>query len=289
MAFTEDQMAQLKLLLDVQARGYNDSIDRLQREITDLRKHYDEKVHDLEVSLEYSYKSIEEMKKAMTPRETFLKLEKESKDEIDKVITRINKQEDYSRKYNLRIDGLEEFTTETNEQTEVKVQNMIQTYFNISNVEIDAAHRIKSPNSNIKKRCQTVLVRFKKLNDRNQILRNTRKLKNSNIYINEDLCEGTLLSRKAKIPELKNARESGKIAYFKGDKLIIKNRNLTSTSSALNQNNTPPRHVSTLRNVFSPQDKSPLPSPLFNAGNMSSNAPENTTSEVRRSSRQKNS
>lgn len=287
MAFTEDQILQLKLLLEVQAKGYNDSIDRLHREMSDMKKHYDEKIRDLEISLEYSYKAMDEIKTSMTPKDIFVKLEDKSRDELQRLDSRINRQEDYSRKHNLRIDGLDESKSETSQQTEIKVLNMFQQYFDVSNIEIDIAHRIKSSSNH--KNNQTILVRLKKLSDRDFILRNKSKLKNSKIFINEDLCEETLKLRKVKIPEMKTARESGKIAYFVGDKLIIKNRILPTQNAENQQNHSPVRPVSTLRNVFSPRDSSPFPSPFQNssqaARNTQSNVTDNLTNEPRRSGR----
>ena len=287
MAFTKDQILQLKLLLEVQAKGYNDSIDRLYREMSDMKKHYDEKIRDLEIFLEYSYKAMDEIKTSMTPKDIFVKLEDKSRDELQRLDSRINRQEDYSRKHNLRIDGLDESKSETSQQTEIKVLNMFQQYFDVSNIEIDIAHRIKSSSNH--KNNQTILVRLKKLSDRDFILRNKSKLKNSKIFINEDLCEETLKLRKVKIPEMKTARESGKIAYFVGDKLIIKNRILPTQNAENQQNHSPVRPVSTLRNVFSPRDSSPFPSPFQNssqaARNTQSNVTDNLTNEPRRSGR----
>ena len=287
MAFTEEQILQLKLLLEVQAKGYNDSIDRLHREMSDMKKHYDEKIRDLEIFLEYSYKAMDEIKTSMTPKDIFVKLEDKSRDELQRLDSRINRQEDYSRKHNLRIDGLDESKSETSQQTEIKVLNMFQQYFDVSNIEIDIAHRIKSSSNH--KNNQTILVRLKKLSDRDFILRNKSKLKNSKIFINEDLCEETLKLRKVKIPEMKTARESGKIAYFVGDKLIIKNRILPTQNAENQQNHSLVRPVSTLRNVFSPRDSSPFPSPFQNssqaARNTQSNVTDNLTNEPRRSGR----
>ena len=287
MAFTKDQILQLKLLLEVQAKGYNDSIDRLHREMSDMKKHYDDKIRDLEISLEYSYKAMDEIKTSMTPKDIFVKLEDKSRDELQRLDSRINRQEDYSRKHNLRIDGLDESKSETSQQTEIKVLNMFQQYFDVSNIEIDIAHRIKSSSNH--KNNQTILVRLKKLSDRDFILRNKSKLKNSKIFINEDLCEETLKLRKVKIPEMKTARESGKIAYFVGDKLIIKNRILPTQNAENQQNHSPVRPVSTLRNVFSPRDSSPFPSPFQDssqaARNTQSNVTDNLTNEPGRSSR----
>ena len=56
------------------------------------------------------------------------------------------------------------------------------------------------------------------------ILVNAKKLKGTKIYINEDLSEGSLAKRNAQLPQLKQARSQGKIAFFNHTKLIIKEK-----------------------------------------------------------------
>ena len=100
---------------------------------------------------------------------------------------------------------------------------------------------------------RTVIVRLQKSNDRNNILKNSHKLKGSGIFINDDVSEGTMKVRKEKLEKLKDARSKGKIAYFIGRNLIIRDRNETTTRSY-----TPTRRhsVSSLINVYSPDDMS---------------------------------
>ena len=94
-------------------------------------------------------------------------------------------------------------------------------------------------------------------------MKNSHKLKGTQIFINEDLSERTLNMRKEKLPELKSARARGKIAYFDKDKLIIKDRNHNLNQQS--RNSTTLRHdddinssrVSTLVSVF--DASSPLP------------------------------
>ncbi|KAK4307938.1 hypothetical protein Pmani_020330 [Petrolisthes manimaculis] len=54
--------------------------------------------------------------------------------------------------------------------------------------------------------------------------RSSGKLKNTNIYINEDLCESLVTARKIQLSELKKARADGKIAYISHTKLVIRER-----------------------------------------------------------------
>ena len=121
---------------------------------------------------------------------------------------------------------------------------------------IEVAHRIKVPN-NMAQSPRTIIARLVNISDRNNILRNSWRLKNSGIWINEDLCEATIKSRKQQLPNLKAAKNAGKIAYFIRDKLIVKDRNsLKRQAPNATQNiasslpvTPPPRRI---ENVFSP-------------------------------------
>ena len=67
-------------------------------------------------------------------------------------------------------------------------------------------------------------MRFEKFSDRKAVIRNARKLKGTGIFINEDLCPASQEVKKSKIPLLKQARHTGKIAFFRYTQLIIKER-----------------------------------------------------------------
>ncbi|XP_063850047.1 uncharacterized protein LOC135094155 [Scylla paramamosain] len=55
-------------------------------------------------------------------------------------------------------------------------------------------------------------------------MRNARKLKGSEIYIDEDLCPASQEIRKSQIPLMKKARKEGKIPFFRHTRLIIKDK-----------------------------------------------------------------
>lgn len=73
------------------------------------------------------------------------------------------------------------------------------------------------------------LVRFK---DRQSILSSAKKLKCTNIDINEDFSEAVQLWRKELLPRFKAAREWGDKASLQCDKLVIMPRGEQTQSSA---------------------------------------------------------
>lgn len=60
---------------------------------------------------------------------------------------------------------------------------------------------------------------------------NSSKLKTTQVYINEDLCESSVQLRKGQLPELKKARLEGKVTYFSHTKLVIKEKKVQRSDS----------------------------------------------------------
>ena len=156
--------------------------------------------------------------------------------------------EDYSRRNNIRIDGVEDAPSETNELLQVKVTKLFEEKLQIKNVSIDSIHRLAA-NKRHPTAPRTIITRLSNFRTRDDIMRNKSKLKGTGIYFNEDLSENTNKARNEKIEEFKRARSLGKIAYFKGRNLVIRDRHIATGSS---RNNTPPRPVSELVEVFTP-------------------------------------
>ena len=131
----------------------------------------------------------------------------------------------------------------------------------MDNVSIDAVHRLpkkifgaahgSSP--------RTIIAQLSRAKDKDKTLRNSWKLKNSNIFVNDDVCENTLIARQKLIPKLKEAKAAGKIAYFRSKELIIRDRKrqftLNDHTSSRNLSPSPRRNVSDLVNVFTPQNQ----------------------------------
>ena len=74
------------------------------------------------------------------------------------------------------------------------------------------------------------MAKFLRYNDEENIIRNSRKLKGTNIFINEDLCQASQAKRRDQLPQLKQARSQGKIAYFVHTRLVIKDRQVDRNS-----------------------------------------------------------
>lgn len=95
-------------------------------------------------------------------------------------------------------------------------------------------------------RSRAVVARFERFGDREAVMRNARKLKGTDIFIDEDLCQASQQIRKNQIPQMKKARDEGKIAFFKYTKLIIKDKSTGNYMTHARNNENRPGNVGSL-------------------------------------------
>ena len=254
-----------KELLNAQQSAYRDAtamlFDSLNKRIEDQNS----KLYELQKSLEFSQEELRITKTELSTYKKEFRIQakqmEEFKTEITTLTSQMARQEDYSRRKNIRIKGVEEENQENWEQTQFKVDKLMKEKMELQNVKIEYAHRINKKTN--KPGPRTIVARLSHDTDKSRTMKNSHKLKGTRIFINEDLSERALSIRKEKLAELKLARAHGKIAYFDKDKLVIKDRNQDSERQLRRNvaqrpdediNNS---RVSTLVSVF---DSSPLPS-----------------------------
>ena len=190
------------------------------------------RVNELTTSVEFSQKEVEDLKEAKkeykqlmkTNNEVMRKL-KEDLQAREKCIVdleeRVNYQEDYSRRSNVHIFGMEEREEETWEQTCIMVRKLCEEKLQLPDIQLERAHRVGQRNH---QRSRPFIARFMRFADREAVMRNVAKLRGTRIFINEDLCAASQALRKSQLPLLKQARSDGKTAYFRYTKLIIKEK-----------------------------------------------------------------
>ena len=76
---------------------------------------------------------------------------------------------------------------------------------------------------------RSIVARFCWFSDLQQALRNSPKLRKTNIFLNEDLYFASAQERKAQLPELRRARAEGKIAYFVHTRLVIREKRMETS------------------------------------------------------------
>ena len=204
-------------------------LDRLSEEIQDnnerLEKLNKETV-DLKISLETSQEIFE--KKFQKVNDNLSKHKQKHKEDInelwkdnDQLCERLRDLEDKSRRDNLRIDGIAELENETWEQTEEILHNLFKEKLELENISVERAHRVGNKGKNDKR---TIVLKLASFKDKLKIISEARKLKGTNISINEDYSKETLEIRKEKWKEVKELRKNGTYAILVYDKVVIKGK-----------------------------------------------------------------
>ena len=204
-------------------------LDRLSEEIQDnnerLEKLNKETV-DLKISLETSQEIFE--KKFQKVNDNLSKQKQKHKEDInelwkdnDQLCERLRDLEDRSRRDNLRIDGIAELENETWEQTEEILHNLFKEKLELENISVERAHRVGNKGKNDKR---TIVLKLASFKDKLKIISEARKLKGTNISINEDYSKEALEIRKEKWKEVKELRKNGTYAILVYDKVVIKGK-----------------------------------------------------------------
>ena len=170
----------IKELINSNVNKTTERLEKLSAEIVDLT-----------ASLEFTQKEIDEklfqVKKEIKNLKTEVKAIEDDLLKADEVSAKLVELEDRSRRNNLRIDGIKEEPNETWETCEKKIQDIIADKMGIeSDVEIDRCYRIgprKTKTGQNRDRPRTVACRLNRFNDKQRILNNSKKLKNTGIYI----------------------------------------------------------------------------------------------------------
>lgn len=193
-------------------------------------------VQELKTSLEFTQDKLEEMRMGHKDMETKIKSFENnimgSKLEMDEMFAKLDYIENQCRRTNILVDGIADEKGETWSDSEKKVRLMISSNLGLdgTSIDIERAQRIGQYQEGGRPR--KIVVKFLRLKDRQCILSSTKKLKGTNIYINEDFSEAVQLRRKELLPKLKAARERGDIASLKFDKLVIRPRGGQTQSSS---------------------------------------------------------
>lgn len=228
--------ATITKLLESQERAYKNAMDIIVKNLTEKIGKLDATVSDLTASLEFSQNEIDSLKSTIKTHEAENLASKKTIDKLTQQIKdmedRMNYQEDYSRRNNIRISGVQELNSEqTWEQTAAVVTSLLQDKLQLPDLELERAHRVGQHRDG---RPRPIVARFSRFCDREAVMRSARKLRGTNVYLNDDLCAASQAIKNAQLPQLKQARALGKIAYFRHTKLIVKERH-DSDMTAQNQ------------------------------------------------------
>ena len=129
-----------------------------------------------------------------------------------------DKQESQSRRDNLLFFGVPESSGENWGESETKFRNLAKDMdIDPNNIIVQRCHRINTSSSP-----RPIIVKFLHFKDRQLIFHTAiKKLKSTPYRVSEDFSKRVREIRKKLWPHLKEAREQGKKAFLRFDKLII--------------------------------------------------------------------
>ena len=128
--------------------------------------------------------------------------------------------EDRPRRNNLRIDGIAESNHESWDECKEKVQSVLTNKLGLKDVVIERAHRVAAGRKARGDVPRTVVFKLLNFQDKVEIMKNCKNLKNTGIYINEDFCKETNELRKKLWEDVKKLRLDGKYAVIQYNKIV---------------------------------------------------------------------
>ena len=228
--FTEEVTEKLDLILsrldnlDTKMEDLNQAVKSLQSKdvsvVKDKQKSFDEKCTHFEKNATFVEKHIQELQSGMDKR----------KEEISNNYKQMLYFEAYSRRENLKFEGI----PETPESPDLQWEDMRQVLVDFmqsvlgiedaQDIEFQRVHRMGKPKLIEGNSCRMIIARFLWFPDRERVLRRGRKLKDTSYKMYEDIPRELHDLRKLQMKRLKKAREEGKRANFsksQPDKLYI--------------------------------------------------------------------
>ena len=188
-------------------------------------------ISELKASLQFTQKELHELKLSVKvnidDNTSTDKLLAKLTDDMKRVDDAADYMENQSRRNNLRVDGVKEKPGETWQETEAALRQVVQRELKlpadqVSALQIERAHRTGAPTTTQRER--TIVVKFGSFKDRDTIIRAARTVKPKGYFFNEDFSQRVITRRKELLPDMREARERGKIAYLSFDKLVVKDR-----------------------------------------------------------------
>lgn len=181
-----------------------------------------EKIEKMFEKLEMKMQNIDEKLEHIIQEVGSTKEEnKKLKVQIENQENRIQFLERELRKNNLIIQGIQDDEEENVEQIEEKVGLVIKNIGANIYKEIEEVRRLGKYQIN---KTRPILIKLTKNKIKNEILKNTKYLKGSDIWIDSDYPRNIQEERKQLIPHLKEAKMKGQKVQLKYNKLIIENK-----------------------------------------------------------------
>ena len=219
--------------LNLTVKAIQDKVSIMETEIAsvqDRQRTLDGKFSHMEKNAEFVDEQIIELKTALQASTD------KSKDEVSECRKQVLYLEAYSRRENLKFEGIPELVEATvqqnaasHEDTKNVLANFMENVLGIEDakdIEFQRVHRMGKPRMD-GSGGRTIIARFLRFPDRERVFKCGRKLKGTNYKMFEDIPKELHELRKQQMDKLRQARKDGKRAFFsktEPDKLYIDGR-----------------------------------------------------------------
>ena len=223
-------LATLREMLQIQERMFKNMFESVLSSVNTIIDNVVKSVAELKASLECSQQDIDDLKEAADAIDGMDEELEDIQRGLHKHEERLEHLENQSRRNNVRIGGIREEDNETWLNTETKAKEVLQEKLNLSfEPVIELAHRTGTRSrpgaaDGVSTRPRTIVCRLRDWKQKDEILRAARRLKPPGICLSEDFANETMEKRKAQLDKLKEAKRTGKMAYFVLDRLVINDR-----------------------------------------------------------------
>lgn len=202
-----------------------------------------EKISELITSVSYVSNTVNDLKndirkvKQDMQQQEYVKVELDAIKRQNKMLKeKINDMENYSRRDNMEITGIEEHKSESVRDI---CTDLFKNKLGLSDdIEIVRCHRVgkyenrdqrdnrdvNSSRGQFRTVPRPILLRFKYYADKEKVLKKRAQLKGTGIYLNEDLSYESKRKRTNLVPVLKSLRDIDPKTHFRGDRIFYKGR-----------------------------------------------------------------
>lgn len=224
----DQQKAFYKDLLVQQENSYKSFIQMILDSTNKRMDCFSSELGKITQSLEFSQAEIEDLKLGTnTAHDSYEKVNNDLI-KMQSSLAELSSKEDYMqnqlKRNNLLIDGIPDIKNESWQESEIKVKKILADHLELDPklIELERCHRTGRFEADGRPR--TVVFKLLRFKDKEEILKRAKNLKGTNLYINEDYSEKVRQRRKDLLPQLREARIRGNIAYLRYDQLVVRPR-----------------------------------------------------------------
>ena len=228
-----------KEFLAMQEQSYTKLVKMLAEYLRNEIRLIRNEVNDLKVSAQFQSNTIDGIEKAIKKLNGQLRSIEESIQASEEYMEAVDDKMEYlentSRRNNIKVIGIVESPNfiESWDESETIVKDKIKSLLSITeDLEIERAHRVGRPKeyhtradgSKIKARPRPIVVKFLSWKQKEPVVRKAREVTPPEVKFLADLSQRSLKRRQDLVPKLLEARRNGKVAYFIGDRLVVKDK-----------------------------------------------------------------